>query len=71
MRRIACFLLIAFVVMSPEVVRAAPAKGAKLQVGKEVGQVYPDFVLPTVDGGTLRLSTLRGKKVLLFHFASW
>ena len=37
-----------------------------------VGQPYPDFVLPRAsDGAPVSLSQFRGKKVLLFHFASW
>ena len=34
------------------------------------GEVAPDFALPRVDGGTLRLSSLRDKPVLL-HFGSF
>jgi hypothetical protein len=41
------------------------------QIGTEVGQHYPDFLLPTLDGKPQRLSEYRGKKMLLFHFASW
>ena len=40
-------------------------------IAVEEGSAYPDFVLPTVDGEVLRLSDFRGKKILLFHFASW
>lgn len=37
-----------------------------------VGEPHPDFVLPSIeDGKPLQLSDLRGKKVLLMHFASW
>ncbi len=37
-----------------------------------VGQIHPDFKLPSVtDGQPISLSDLRGKKVLLLHFASW
>ena len=44
----------------------------ELEVGREVGMSFPDFELPTIDGeGTVRLSDLRGKRVLLIEFASW
>lgn len=33
--------------------------------GPEVGQVAPDFTLPSTQGGELTLSSLRGKKVVL------
>ncbi len=37
-----------------------------------VGQEHFDFVLPSIEVGTeIRLSDYRGKKILLFHFASW
>ncbi len=58
------------------VVLATPA-GAKQDrpaaptIGTEVGQMYPDFLLPSLDDGLGRLSDYRGKKVLLIHFASW
>lgn len=48
----------------------SPAAGAPL-IGTKVGQMYPDFLLPRLDGGFGRLSDYRGKKVLLIHFASW
>jgi uncharacterized cupredoxin-like copper-binding protein len=37
--------------------------------GVQPGEVAPDFELPRSDGGTLRLSTLRGKPTLI-HFGS-
>lgn len=40
-------------------------------IGTKEGQIYPDFLLPNLDGGFGRLSDHRGKKVLLVHFASW
>ena len=36
-----------------------------------IGQVAPDFTLPTPDGGSLTLSSLRGKCVLVDFWASW
>jgi peroxiredoxin len=37
-----------------------------------VGEPHPDFVLPDIaDGTPVSLSQFRGKKVLVFHFASW
>ena len=40
-------------------------------VGVKTGEMYPDFLLPTLDGELGRFSDYRGKKILLFHFASW
>lgn len=37
-----------------------------------VGGWLPPVELPRIDGrGTVDLSTLRGRKLLLIHFASW
>ncbi len=45
-----------------------PAQG----VGLSEGDFLVDLELPTVDGErTIRLSSLRGKKLLLVQFASW
>ena len=40
-------------------------------IGTAVGEAYPDFVLPTLEGKDVRLSDYQGRKVLLIHFASW
>jgi len=32
------------------------------------GQIAPDFALPATDGSTVRLSDLRGKKVVLYFY---
>ncbi|MBF6600022.1 MAG: TlpA family protein disulfide reductase [Dehalococcoidia bacterium] len=37
----------------------------------EVGRVAPDFLLERADGGTLRLSDLRGRPVLVNFWATW
>jgi len=39
--------------------------------GQLIGAVAPDFDLQTLDGGNLRLSSLRGKAVLLNFWATW
>lgn len=37
-----------------------------------VGQTHQDFVLPRIDDGKpLSLASLRGRPVVLIHFASW
>ena len=37
-----------------------------------VEEIHPDFELPSIDENKLvKLSDFRGKKLLLFHFASW
>ena len=36
-----------------------------------IGNQFPDIALPTLDGGELHVSDLRGKKVLLFMWGSW
>ena len=36
-----------------------------------VADQMPDVSLPTLAGTELRLSTLRGKRVLLFRWGSW
>ncbi len=54
-------------------IAAAPSRaGEPPAIGTAVGQTHPDLVLPRASGeGYLRLSDYRGKKVFLFHFASW
>ena len=35
------------------------------------GDTAPDFELPSLSGGSVRLSDYRGSKVVLFMWASW
>lgn len=44
---------------------------AEEQAGGLVTVEAPDFALPNLEGETVRLSDLRGKKVLLLTWASW
>ncbi len=45
---------------------------SELRVGREVGQRYPDVVLPALNGsGPLSISHFRGRRIILFQFASW
>jgi len=52
-----------YVKMLEEIVTAARAT--------EIGAVAPEFELGTIDGGIVKLSSLRGKVVLLDFWASW
>lgn len=50
---------------------ASPLLGADNYTPK-VGQPHPEFVFPNIETGkAVSLKDYRGKKVLLFHFASW
>jgi peroxiredoxin len=40
-------------------------------VGIEVGDIAPDFELPLLDGGTVRLSDLRGTPVFINFMTTW
>ena len=38
----------------------------------KVGELHPEIVLPNIENQeSVALSSFRGKKVLLIHFASW
>ena len=38
----------------------------------DLDKLHEDFKLPSIEDGTpIRLSDFRGRKLLLFHFASW
>jgi peroxiredoxin Q/BCP len=48
--------------------RAPPAKAAPDQGWLAVGAPAPDFTLPTHDGGSLSLASLRGKPVVIYFY---
>ncbi len=52
--------------------RELPRSGDVEIAWPAVGQALPDVRLPTLDReGAVRLSSFRGKKLLLIEFASW
>ena len=50
---------------------AAPAGGGGSAVGASRGSVAPDFALDLVGGGSLRLSELRGRAVIVDFWDTW
>lgn len=36
-----------------------------------IGTQLPDFALPNLDGKNIRLSDYRGKRLVIFMWASW
>lgn len=58
--------------VSGEVLRFVPEDQVVLDTVVKVGDVVPDFALPSIaDGKMVSLSSFRGKRVLLFMWASW
>ncbi len=49
----------------------APALGVGSGGVARVGATAPDFSLPTLEGGTARLSSQRGRVVVLNYWATW
>jgi peroxiredoxin len=47
------------------------SQGAATGTGTQAGVGAPDFTLPAADGSRVRLSSLRGKVVLLNFWATW
>src|SRR5690625_1808092 len=41
------------------------------EIGLERGEIAPDFELKTLDGETVKLSDLRGERVMLNFWATW
>ncbi len=50
---------------------ARPGGASDGPVGPRAGNLAPDFLLTTLDGGQLRLSDLAGRPVFLNFWASW
>ncbi|HZG60044.1 MAG TPA: thiol-disulfide oxidoreductase ResA [Anoxybacillus sp.] len=47
------------------------ATGNEKTTGLEIGNAAPDFALKTLEGKEIRLSELKGKKVILNFWATW
>lgn len=68
--RVACLLILGLLLPTPSTAEGpqelTPASW------NTVGERVPEVELPRIDGrGTVDLGTLRGRKLLLIHFASW
>ncbi len=64
-RRLTSLLLLAALVLAGT--GALSAAGPEI----EVGQLFPDLALRTLDGDVRRVSDYRGTKLVLHVFASW
>jgi peroxiredoxin len=51
--------------------QAASGTVVEAKVGIQIGDIAPDFELPRTDGGTVRLSDLRGKPVFINFMTTW
>ncbi len=62
---------ITLLVVAAFVAIAFTEKEAPAVVGIEIGNIAPEIALPNVNGDTIKLSSLKGKLVLLDFWASW
>ncbi len=65
------FLIGLLAIMLTAAACAAPSEGISVKRGVGVGDLAPDFSLPTLDGATVTLSALRGRPVLVDFGATW
>lgn len=56
---------------TPVILSLTPQTNDVAMTGVVVGQIAPDFTLPTLDGEVLTLSDRRGKPVVINFWASW
>ena len=63
---------ISWMLLAPAAFLAAAERTAASPYPPAVGGVHPQIILPTIEGDqVVALSSFRGQKVLLVHFASW
>ncbi len=64
---------VALVAVVAALASVADAQGTRsIDVGTDVGELFPSLVLPALaDGQPLAVSEFRGQKILLHQFASW
>jgi len=53
----------------PQILKSAPSLPASSKV--TIGQPVPAFSVNTIHGARLDIASLRGKRVLVFMWASW
>ncbi len=68
---VALFVAIMAMLASGKYLERSRKHGPLKLVGDVQGMPAPNFVLPTLDGSTLKLSDFRGKAVLLNFWATW
>lgn len=52
-------------------IQKASAEGTGKNIGVNIGNIAPDFILKDMKGQKVRLSDLKGKKVMINFWATW
>lgn len=65
------YVFVSLFVAISAVASLAHAEAAMPSVGPDVGNMIPDFTLPDLTGKKVTFSGFRGKKVILYHWATW
>ena len=71
-KRLSLAAVVGFTAITLSVTSAPATPAQRLDPRFDVGDVFPDLALPSLEDGTpTRLSDFRGHKVMLHVFASW